>query len=148
MPGRLRAGLDHPLPDREALAALADRLAAVPGVEEIEIRPQSGSIVIRHRGDFDDVVGALRRAGLPIEIPEHSPEPRDPIQATLQRVALADAAVQRLSGGRADVWSLGFSLLMLTGLIQLARGQIAGPALTVFGQAASLAMRRPPKRFL
>lgn len=148
LPDRLRATLDNPLPDRAAITSLADRLAGVAQVDEIEIRLRSGSLIVRHRGDHDTIMSALRHAGLQIEASDGSSGPADPIRDTMSRLAGADAALQRLSGGRADIWGVSFSLLMLTGLVQLGRGRIAGPALTLFGQAATLAMARPLKRFL
>lgn len=148
VPGRLRISLQPPLPDRDTLQSLASQLVAVEGTDEIEIRPQSGSLIIRHQGTLEDVAGAYRHAGLQIDLPAEPPASGDPIQGTLQRIVDADAAVQRLTGGRTDLWGVSFSLLVATGLLQLARGRVAGPALTLFGQAATLAMARPLKRFL
>lgn len=139
--------LEHPLPDRETLASLAGKLAAARGVEEIEIRPQSGSIIVRYQGEYEDMANSLRHAGLQIDAPPQAEGPSDPIQGSIQRILAADVAVQRLTGGRTDIWGISFSLLVLTGLVQIARGKVAGPALTVFGQAATLAMARPLKRF-
>jgi hypothetical protein len=148
MPGRMRVSLEHPLPDRDMLASLAERLAAARGAEEIEIRPQSGSIIVRYQGDYEDLVASLRHAGLQIEAPPARTEaPKDPIEASVRKIAAADTAIRRWTGGRTDVWGLSYALLVLTGLIQLGRGKVAGPALTVFGQAATLAMARPLKRF-
>jgi hypothetical protein len=38
--------------------------------------------------------------------------------------------------------------LVLGGLVQMARGRIAGPALTLFGQAVTLAIARPLRKFV
>lgn len=146
--GRIRVSLDRPLPPRDRLEALAKALAAAEGVEEIEIRPQSGSLIVRHGGDYEMVSTALARAGLLIEVGSGPSHPVDPIQETLGHLTTADATLQRWTNGRVDIWNAGFSALVAAGLIQLARGRVAGPALTIFGQAATLAMARPLRRFL
>lgn len=146
MPGRIRVALDKPLPGRDTLQALAAALADVEGVEEVEIRPQSGSVIVRHHGEYEDTSRALGEAGLQIEVEELAIEFTDPIQETLGRLSAADAAIQRLTGGRADIWNVAFSALVAGGLIQLARGQVAGPAMTLFGQAATLVMSRPLRK--
>ncbi|MCT2398752.1 hypothetical protein [Novosphingobium mangrovi (ex Huang et al. 2023)] len=148
MSGRIRVALEHPLPSRDALETLAGTLSAARNVEEVEIRPRSGSLIVRHRGAYEDVSRALARAGLHIEVKEHPAGPADPIEQTLSRLSTADAVLQRVTNGRIDIWSAGFSALVGAGLIQLARGQVAGPALTLFGQAATLVMARPLRRFL
>lgn len=148
MPGRLRAVLSHPLPPRDALDHLAEALALAEGVHEVEIRPRSGSIVIRHEGAYEAVSKALARAGLHIALPAKPDEPLDPINQTLSRIESADSLVKRWTGDQADIWSVSFTALIAGGLIQLARGQVAGPAVTLFGQAATLAMARPLRRFL
>ena len=148
MPGRVRFALGHPLPARESLESLADALASVEGIREVEIRPRSGSIIVRHGGSYDDIAKALADAGLVIEVNEEESRPVDPVQETLDRLSVADRALQRWTGGRADIWSVSFSALVAGGLIQLGRGRVAGPALTLFGQAATLAMARPLRRFL
>ena len=148
MPGRIRVALDKPLPARDTLESLAAALAAVEGVEQVEIRPQSGSVIVRHHGEYEDTSRALGEAGLQIEIEELAIEFASPIQETLSRLSTADAAIRRLTGGKADIWNVAFSALVAGGLIQLARGQVAGPALTLFGQAATLVMSRPLQKFL
>lgn len=151
MADRVRFALDFPLPPRDRLEALATALTGTKGVLEVEIRPLSGSLIIRHAGDYDAILAALSKAGLAVETAEQAPAPAgpiDPIQETLNRLSTADAVLQRWSGGRADIWSAGFSFLVTAGLVQLARGRVAGPALTLFGQAATLVMARPLRRFL
>lgn len=149
MPGRLRAALEQPLPARDQLQALAAALAAVAGVAEVEIRPRSGSVVIRHTsGSDEEICRALAAAGLQIEAAPPAAGPADPIEATLGRLSAADMRLQQWSGGRIDIWNAGFTALVAAGFIQLARGQVAGPALTLFGQAATLVMARPLRRFL
>jgi hypothetical protein len=148
MPGRTRVAMAGPLPPLEALQSLAAALTEVDGVDHVEIRPQSGSIVIRHSRGYDDIAAGLTSAGLRIESAPPAAPAADPIQETVDRLVQADAVLKRLSGGKADMWSLAFYTLVLGGFVQLGRGRVAGPAFTLFGQAASLAMSRPLRKFL
>jgi hypothetical protein len=148
MPGRSRIVLEPPLPVHSALTHLAERLAAVPGVETVEIRPTTGSLVLRHAGAIAALLPALVAAGLVVG-PRPPTEPIDPIADAVTGLGAADRTVGRMTGGRADLWSVAFAGLVGAGLVQLARGRVAGPALTLFSQAATLAMMRPfrmPKR--
>ncbi|WP_170304640.1 hypothetical protein [Croceicoccus estronivorus] len=148
MPGRIRIVLDHPLPARDHLQWLASALATVENVQEVEIRPRSGSVIIHHVGEYDTLVDKLDDAGLTIETALVTDAAADPIGQVVERLSQADAVLKKWSGGKADIWNVVFSALVAGGFIQLARGRVAGPALTLFGQAATLAMSRPLRRFL
>ncbi|MDD3799572.1 MAG: hypothetical protein PHE36_10385 [Novosphingobium sp.] len=148
MPGRLRVVLEQPLPARGELQALAAALAGVEGVREVEIRPHSGSVIVRHDGDFERLEKALGEAGLAIEAEPEADEPVDLIEQVVERLSLADTVLQRASSGKTDIWNVAFAALVAGGFIQLARGRVSGPALTLFGQAATVAMSRPLRRFL
>lgn len=147
--GRTRITLETPLPARGALQRLAEGLAEMHGVQSIEIRPTTGSLIVHHEGGFEPVERAATEARLIEFLPPEGAARPDVIRETLGRVSEMDEAVDRMSGGRVDLWSLAFLGLMGAGFIQLARGRVAGPAFTLFGQAATLAMARPvrkPKR--
>jgi hypothetical protein len=70
----------------------------------------------------------------------------DIIQAGMAGIARLDGAVKGATGGQVDLWGLAFAGLVAGGVVQLSRGRVAGPALALFGQAATLAMARPLKR--
>lgn len=148
MPGRVRIVLDRPLPDRERLESLAVALAAIPGIDTAEIRPASGSVVIRHRGDFDELRELIARKGVQIASSTMLARPIDPMGVAARQLGAVDGAIARLTDGRADLWSLAFAGLVAGGVIQLARGRVAGPALTLLGQAATLTMARPLRTFI
>ncbi|WP_336960818.1 hypothetical protein [Sphingobium aquiterrae] len=148
MPGRVRIVLDRPLPHLERLESLATALAAIPGIDSAEIRPTSGSIVIRHRGDFDELRESIAREGIQFASSITHLQPIDPMGAAARQLGTVDGAIARLTDGRADLWSLAFAGLVAGGVIQLARGSVAGPALTLLGQAATLTMARPLRTFI
>jgi hypothetical protein len=143
MPGRIRVGLTAPIPAVTELEALAESLSAARGVQRVEIRRPTGSVIIHHNGDFESLSKRLARSGLLVVSPPEKPgKPFDAIRETVTRVSAADTALARATGGRADLWGLAFAGLIAAGAIQLARGRVAGPALALFGQAATLALIR------
>lgn len=140
---RVRIELAAPLPPRSRLEALAEAVAGIEGVAETEIRPTTGSLVIHHTGEFAPIRAGLHAAGLSLGDDPHGGVHADPVTVATFALAQANAALSRLSDGRADLRGLAFTGLLAAGLLQLARGQIAGPALTLFSQAATL---MPTKR--
>lgn len=130
----------------ERLVALADALAAA-GIEKVEIRPDTGSIILTHGTSWEDLAPVLDGAGLKVAA-EAPPEPEPaPIEEAAARLAKADLLMAFATKGRLDLQNAAFLALALGGLVQLARGRVAGPALTLFGQALTLAVlrdRRPP----
>jgi len=141
MPGRLRFAVATGDLERAAAA-----LAALPTMESVEPRPASGSIVVRHRGPLEDQ--ALVDAGFDLTAPA-SPDPAtpaDPIGTAMAGLSRLDRNIKAATGGQLDIWGLAFGGLVAGGVIQLARGRVAGPALALFGQAATLAMARPLRR--
>lgn len=147
MPGRTRISLVEPQPPMDQLETLADSLAEMDGVRAVDIRPQTGSIVIRH-DHGGDPVAAASEGGLVELLPEPPREPFDPAKDILGRVGDFDAYLARVSEGRLDAWGLAFTGLVAAGLIQIARGRVLGPATGLFGQAATLALARPLRKFV
>lgn len=147
VPGRARVRLKSPVADAKRLEDLADLLSVLAGVHKVDINPATGSILFRHEHACDPLIAAEEAGLLRILLPPEA-EPFDPAEAILERIGQADAAISRASGGRMDAMQAAMVGLVLGGLVQLARGQIAGPALTLFGQAATLAMARPLRKFV
>ncbi len=144
LPGRTRMCLAEPLPATEQLEALAERLAGLDGVHAVDIRPGTGSIVILHDREGDPAARASE--SLLVELlPDTPREPFDPSKEILERFGQLDAYLSRITEGRLDARGLAFSGLVAAGLIQIARGNALGPATTLFGQAATLALARPLK---
>lgn len=148
MPGRMRLSIDSG-DDVASISAAADAISALAGVETVETRTGSGSLIIHHTGALGD--DALASAGIVCATrgaPPRATRDLDPIRETRAAIAQANAALLRASGGSIDLWGLAFGGLVVGGVVQAARGRIAGPALTLFGQAATLAMAKPLRQFL
>jgi hypothetical protein len=138
LPGRVRLGLAMPLPERTVLGARAEAIAALEGVESVEIRLSTASMLIRHQGDFEPIAARLAETGLAVILPEMPQPAFDPIRQTVHKLGSVETALRHATGGAMDLRKALFVGLVGAGLVQLARGRIAGPALTLFGQAAGL----------
>lgn len=119
----------------EALDACARRIAA-SGLARAEVRARSGSIVLTHTRPWPELAPVLETAGLRV-LPA---PPRDPIGKVNNAVVQLNDALAGASGGRMDLANAAFLGLIGAGLVQLARGQVVGPALTLFSQALTLAL--------
>lgn len=144
--GRTRLALIGPAP-HERLVALADALAAA-GVDRVEIRTVTGSIVLTHGAAWASLAEHVEDAGLELCAPPPPPPPQGPIGEAEERLSYADLLMTAFSGGKLDMRNAAFLALVAGGLVQLARGRVAGPAVTLFAQAMTLALlgrSRPPQ---
>lgn len=126
MPGRLRLRLARPRdPGLEALAA---ELAGRPGILKVSFRAETGSLLILHDGRFrpqDDPALRLVQRAAPGAAAKSAPKPSS---AAPTRVAAASRTGD-LAGAAA------FSGLAL---LQMARGRVMPPAITLLWYAATL----------
>lgn len=117
------------------LATLREQLASLPGVAEVQADSRTGSMLIR--GDavsYDALDAASRRAGHALERAE---EARPLIDHLSNRFEAADHRLRQATGGGLDIAGLAVLGLLGTAFVQLVRGRIAGPALTILWYAAS-----------
>ncbi|WP_454916509.1 hypothetical protein [Xanthobacter sediminis] len=125
------------------LQACAARLAASGGIA-VEVR--GASLILTHAGHWPALdwlslgwpssAAALEAAGLLLA----PVAPRHPIGQTSAAMGRLNAAFAEASNGRMDLTNAAFVGLVAAGIVQLARGHIAGPALTLFGQALTVAL--------
>jgi len=119
---------------------LAALTADLTGVSRVQARVTTGSLVIFHLGEWESIQSQLEAAaGHPV-VP--SPEPFSGGPTAMQRTAVVveslDQGTRRASGGRTDLSELAFLGLLVAGAIQVARGKMVGPAITLFSQALTL----------
>lgn len=122
---------------------LAETVAALPAVSRVEARAATGSLVIFHHGDWDAFAGPLSEAlGAPLEDAPEMFEGPNALSSVGDVVEALDLGARRALGGRTDLSELTFLALVAAGAVQLARGQVVGPAATLFSQALSLMASR------
>lgn len=137
--GRSRLTAAHLAGDPEALVTLADRMMALPGVDSVEPRPLTGSLIVHHTGSGEELLRAAQDAGLGVPAPAPAPVP---VGLALSFAGLvADQRLKEATGGRLDLGGAMFVLLACLAVVQAARGHLVGPALTLALQAASYTPR-------
>ena len=124
---------------------LAETASAIPGVTKAEARSTTGSLVIFHTGEWEEIAGQLG-AALGGEISEFENGEFGGIHAmdaTAGVVEALERAASRAFGRRTDLSELAFLSLLTAAAVQVARGEIFGPAATLLSQALNLmAIRR------
>jgi len=127
LPGRLRLRLPALRGAADALTTLEALLAAQPGVVSVKSNARTASLLIVHDGDTGSLCARLEAAAS-LQIQAAAPAPPS------ARPALPALPARRLLGGA----------LLLAGVVQLWRGEIAVPATTAFWYAWNLLAEQPP----
>ena len=140
IPGRLRLRLERHA-DRADPAALADRIAACTGVHRVAVRPATGSVIVEGETGEGALRAALEAGGAVKVLPP---------AGTLPVAVVAKAGLDRLdreigdrTDGALDHRSALAVLLLGAAAVQVARGQLVGPAATLLVGALSLLEPRP-----
>ncbi|MEZ5785290.1 MAG: hypothetical protein R3D62_02115 [Xanthobacteraceae bacterium] len=121
MPGRARLRIADKRGDATFFTALAAKLAALPGVFSVDVRPLTGSVVIAHGPAIAQIGDKATQAGL-FTLVEHAEE--EPVSWPAPPLDPRHAATIAL--GLIAFW-------------QLLQGRIFPPALTTAWYAAHLA---------
>lgn len=133
--GRLRARLSKPMA-AAAMAALAERIGALPGVRRVRARPNTGSVIIEHANPKGETARLLVERGVfRLAAPTHAPPIDQAAQLGMLRL---DLELARQTDGAVNFRSALALLLLAGAAIQAARGQVAGPATTLALSALSL----------
>jgi len=140
---RLRA-MQRPV-DPSALKILAEQLAQAPGIEMLDLRETTGSLVIEHPSlDAAGLTDRVQHAGGAIvQAARASDVPRDNLAAVRERMGNLDSMLTQLSAGGLDMRTLSFLVLFSLGITQLLRGQIMMPAFSFLWYAFELVKRSP-----
>lgn len=140
-PTRLRLRIPERRGDRFFFAAAQEHLGTLEGVSALCATPATGSILVQHGPDLrlTELEEQARRTGL---FALAGVAPREPplAEQLARRFAALDAAVRRSTGGAEDGASLLLLGLLVAALVQLARGNVAVPALTATWYALHLTL--------
>lgn len=136
---RLRVAEDT---DRAALLELADRLAAVAGVDRVLARPATGSLILETHHDAAEVLAEMEARGLVATA--RAPKPPPVGQLVQLGLLQADMGVKQQTEGALDLRTALGLLLAGGAVVQLMRGRVAGPATTL--AMAAFALLDPEKR--
>ncbi len=129
--GRIRLRVPEKRRDAQWLAEGAERLGRLPGVEDVVIGP-AGSLLI-HCEDSARLEGLLPQSGL------FRLEP-DPIPGPGAGAALLGREGTDHGLGSAELRTLLALLFVVLAIVQIVRGQILVPAISLLWYAATLAL--------
>ncbi|WP_374573340.1 hypothetical protein [Phenylobacterium sp.] len=139
--GRVRLEAPGLRGDLAEARRLAEAVGALAGVSKVEARAATGSLVIFHTGEWAEFSKNLSEAlGAPIEAA--AVVERDALASVGDFVEALDQGARQALGGRTNLSELTFLALVLAGAVQLARGEVVGPATTLFSQALNLMAAR------
>lgn len=141
-PGRVRLRLPAARGRPEVLDGIRTGLSQLPRIDDVVVNPGTGSVLVRGTVALEDLAAHSLRHGL-FEIVAALPEMTPLIDDLLDQVGAVDVRLRRLTRGRFDLAST--ALLTFTGLalVQMMRGRVAAPALTMLWYAVgAVAMAR------
>ena len=140
---RLRC-LQRPV-DAVELAAFAEALAAQPGIEALDARAATGSLVIEHPAlDAAQLLQRVERAGGEVGTDEPQAQAvHDSLAPVRHTMGAMDNMLSQLTAGGLDARSLAFIVFFSLGVTQLLRGQVMMPAFSFLWYAFDLAKRQP-----
>jgi hypothetical protein len=132
--GRTRFKIAARRRDAQYFAIVEQRLSAASDVVRVQANPVTGSVLVHHRGSHE----ALHKYAEEQELFRVSTL-ADRAGNLLRRQGRSlDQQLREFTGGYLDLRSVTFIALVGIGLVQAIRGHLAGPALTLFSDAASL----------
>ncbi len=141
--GRARVRIASKRGQAGYFSQVEQRLARLPGVRDVTVNPRTGSVLVKHTTSVDELIAFAEREDLfrlPLPGLEGPPLP----QAFTDRIKALDRHLNTLSGGALDLRTASALTLLGIGVVQFLRGQIAGPATTMFWYATTLLLLSPP----
>lgn len=141
MHGRARFRIRGRRDDQHYFDSLAGQMRRVPGVRDVETNATTGSVLMQHDGNLDEVVEAMMgdsELGNMIHFVLQSAPAANRLRTEIMAM---DGAVQRFTGGELDLGTVAsFGLLGLSA-VQLLLGQQLASAVSLAWYAAELIRR-------
>jgi len=149
LPGRVRIKFPAARGNRSWLDALAERLGDCPAVAAVQTNPATGSLLIElaAASQLEAVLAYAEDEGLfrcgEGEPPSALPDPPASLSALAAKgVDLVNRGVQAGSLGRMDLPSVYFLAFLGMGVLELRRGHVMPPAVTLFWRALEVLRKR------
>jgi hypothetical protein len=136
--GRMRLKVPEKRKDAQWLAETAERLERLAGVEGVQTAPMTGSLLIHceDSGELEELVSQSKLFQLtPGPIPK-----RPALEPLVRGVAHSDHKTERHTLGGGDLRTLLSLVFVALAIVQLVRGQIWVPAISLLWYAATLAL--------
>jgi Heavy metal associated domain 2 len=152
-PGRIRLRIRDRRWDEDFFQHVKDVVGTWPGVAQVEVNPISAGVLVHFTGSPLDLAQRAAESGLfaldtaALAQPAAGPS-LDRARAEFNRI---DRQVRELTGGGADLRALVVLALLMGGIYQLFRGNVAAPAVTLLwyaGDALGLWRQNAPAQEL
>jgi hypothetical protein len=142
LPGRARLKFPAYRGNPDGFAELAKRLEAGPGVLSLRFNVATGSLLLEHEPAtaLEDILAYAALHAL-FECLEQEPPPPAPlpvpsvVAVAAKGVDLLNQGLTSTSGGRVDLPSVYFLAHIGMGILEVTRGHVMPPAITLFWRA-------------
>ena len=127
MARRLRIKIPSKRGDVSYFSTLQERLSGCPGVGEIRVNPQTGSALIFYECEKKTLAEFAREKDLFL-LRRSTPGRKTLFGNVADTFQAYNQDIKKLTGGEVDIPSLVFVSLLISGIWQIARGNLAMPA--------------------
>ncbi len=127
MAHRLRIKIPSKRGEVSYFSSLRERLSGCPGVGEIRVNPQTGSALISYECERKTIAEFARDNDLFL-LKRSTPRRKTLFGNVADTFQGYNRYLRKLTGGEVDIPSLVFVSLLISGMWQIARGNLAMPA--------------------
>jgi hypothetical protein len=147
--GRVRIRVPSRRGDAAYFERIRDSFAQCPGVRHLDVNPMTGSILLHHGLELEEVV-CFGESNRLFEIERAPARGASPLSRLAQEFGRLDARISASTGGMLDLPTIAFAACLGGVVIQMGRGRALAPASTLAWYAASLLLlaRALPDRTL
>lgn len=127
MSRRLRIKVPSRKGDTAYFSALRVQLTNCPGVQEITVSPQTGSALVLHDCETSEIFAYAKKNELFVRR-RTAPRRKTLFHSVADTFQGYDRNLKTLTGGEVDISSLVFLSLLVSGIYQIAKGNVVMPA--------------------
>lgn len=139
-PGRIRLRFPAHRGDVAYMRRVANVFSAIDGVEGLDTNPRLGSALVRHSRPWPEILADAEETGLfAVRDGPANQVPEIDDKARAYGYSL-DGMLRQQTGGAVGLGGASVLALFIIGLVQLARGNVAAPAITLFWYAAQIVL--------
>ncbi len=136
--GRVRLRIADRRGDVDYFTQVARELSKIARVSRVECNPATCSVLLIHEGDdVFQILESAQQAGL-FRLAPNGGRKTTMVQRAGTGLKELDSRVKTLTGGDLDIRSVILGGFVAMGVVQLSRGHIMGPAVTLFWYAYQL----------
>lgn len=143
--GRMRLAVRERKGDRTYFEQLADALVKIEGISEVDARPLTASVVIKHSAAGQGLLDAVCQAGNLRLLEEDEADEGAPEASAESLRASVDMLLRQAAGQGVTLRAVVAMAFLIMALRQLAAGNVMPPAATSFWYGLSLLLDGKPQ---